>query len=360
MTRIQSTRRWLPQFFLGTAALSLVVLFACSGEGKAKEKPSYVSKEGQGPAGAMLSIDGKNVSEEELMGDEKLEFIDALRKIYELRVERVGRLLLEREYGAKAKEAGQSLDEYVETKVLKGEANISDKDYNKFVQEKKIPKEQLNPQLKERILAYMKAQKRQEQMQAQVVKLSKSHKVELYFGKPNVKMNVEIGSSPAFGDPAAKVKIVEFSDFQCPFCSRAANTVNEIKKMYGKKVQLAFKQYPLPMHQQAKPASEASLCINEQGNDKFWKYHDKLFANADKLDNESLKKFAKEIGANVDEFSKCFDAKKYAKQVQDEIDYGNRLGVRSTPTFFINGRLVSGAQPIESFKEIIEEELSGG
>ncbi|MEW6055263.1 MAG: DsbA family protein [Bdellovibrionota bacterium] len=345
---------------VGMAAVAMVIAFACTGNGNAKEKPKYTFKEGQGPAGAVASIDGKPVSEDELMGEEKLEFVEALRKIYDLRMSRIGRLLLERSYSEEAKKANLGLDEYVETKVLKGDAKISDSEYNKFVQEKKIPKEQLNPQLKERILTYMKAQKKQEELEKLIVSLSKKHKVEIYFAKPNVKVNIDIGQAPTFGGKDAKVKIVEFSDFQCPFCSRGANTVNELKKIYGNKIQVAFKHFPLPMHPQAKPASEASMCVNEQNTDKYWKYHDKLFANQDKLDNENLKKYAKEVGADMEKFNKCFEEKKYAKLVQDDLEYGSKLGVRSTPTFFINGRPVAGALPVENFREAIDEELAGG
>ena len=351
-------KRLFSPILLGLVAVALAAVFSCTDKSSAKEKPRYVVKEGQGPAGAVASIDGKPVSEEELMGDEKLEFIDAMRKIYDLRMNRVGQVLLERIYGEEAKKANQSTMEYVETKVLKGEPKVSDSEYNKFVAEKKIPKEQLNPQLKERILGYMKAQKRQEEFQKMIVDLSKKHKVEIYFSKPDIKMNIDVGQSPSFGSKDAKVKIIEFSDFQCPFCVRAAATVNDLKKMYGNKIQVAFKHYPLPMHQQAKPASEASMCVNEQSADKFWKYHDKLFANVEKLDDESLKKYAKEVGADMGKFEKCVSEKKYAKLVESDMEYGNRLGVRSTPTFFVNGRLVQGAQPAEAFKEIIDEELA--
>ncbi len=338
---------------------ALAVVFACTNGGSsasAKEKPKYVVKEGQGPAGMMVNIDGRNYNDEELMGDEKLEFADAYRKIYDLRMERVGKLLLDKVHGEAAKKAGTSLEQYIDEKVLK-DPKISDGEYKKFVEEKKIPKEQLNDQLKERIMQYMKAQKKQEEMTGLIAKLSKDHKVELYFGKPNVKVNVEVGNAAFAGKKDAKVTIVEFSDFECPFCSRGAAVANEIKKAYGNKILLAFKQFPLPMHPKAKGASEAALCVNEQSSDKFWKYHDKLFANQDKLDPENLAKFAKEVGAKEADFKACFESHKYAKAVQDDLDYGSKLGVRSTPTFFINGRLISGAQPFENFKEIIDEEL---
>ncbi len=351
-------KRSFSKLMLIVSAMALVVVFACTGESKAKEKPHYVVKESTAP---LASIDGKPVTEADLLGEgeDRMEYADQLTKVHDMRMGRVGKVLLERVYGEEAKKANLSVDEYVETKVVKGDTNVSNGDFEKFVKEKNIPKEQV-AQLKDRIYAYMKAQKRQDQIGALIVKLSKDHKVELYFAKPNVKVNIEIGKSPYFGNKDAKVKIVVFSDFQCPFCSRAAKTVQDLKKLYSKKIELAFKQYPLPMHSNAKPAAEASMCVNEQSTEKFWKYHDKLFANAEKLDADSLKKYAKEVGANVEEFNKCFDEKKFAKAVQEDVEYGNKLGVRSTPTFFINGKPVAGAQPLEQFKEMIEEELSSG
>jgi protein-disulfide isomerase len=112
------------------------------------------------------------------------------------------------------------------------------------------------------------------------------------------------------------------------------------------------------MHKDARPASEASLCVNEQNTDKFFKYHDILFKNQDKLDAANLEKYAKEVGADMDKFKECFSSKKFAKAVQDDLDYGEKIGVKSTPTFFVNGQLVSGAVPIEQFAEIIEDTTS--
>jgi protein-disulfide isomerase len=351
---------WKNPLILSGVLAVVVVAIACTGEGRAKDRPNFIFKEGGGPAGVVASIDGKPVTEEELIGDERMEFAEALRKVYDLRMDRMGKLLIERVYGEEAKKAGMDLAEYLDKKVLKGDVKISDSDYKKFVQEKNIPKEQITDALKERIMTYMKAQKKQEDVTRLIAKLSRDHKVEVYFAKPNLKVDVKTGNSATFGSKTAKVTIVEFSDFQCPFCSRGANVVTDIKKKYGSKVQFAFKHFPLPMHPQAKPASEASLCVNEQSTEKFWKYHDKLFANQEKLDNDSLKKYAKEVGADEAKFNKCFEEHRFAGAVDEDLAYGNSLGVRSTPTFFINGRLVSGAQPFEAFQEIIEEELAGG
>jgi protein-disulfide isomerase len=112
------------------------------------------------------------------------------------------------------------------------------------------------------------------------------------------------------------------------------------------------------MHPQARQSAEASLCVNEQGMDKFWKYHDLLFKNQDKLDDANLAKFAKEAGADQAKFEECYKAKKYSAQVAADMAYGEKMGVRSTPTFFVNGQLINGALPVESFSEIIDEELA--
>lgn len=340
---------------LGALVACALVVFACSNSSTAKEKPKYVFKEG-GKPGVAVSVNGKEYSEEDLIGDQKMEFADALKRVYDLRIARVGALLLQSKYGDEAKKANMDVEDYVENKVLK-DAKVSDSDINKFAKEKNIPKEQVS-QYKDKIIAYMRAMKKNDQRDALIAKLSKENKVEIYFAKPDLKVEVELGEGAVFGDKQAKVKIVEFSDFQCPFCSRGANVLNEIKKKYGKKVAISFRHYPLPMHPQAKPAAEASMCINEQNTSKFWSYHDKLFAAQDKLDNESLKRVAKEVGANMDDFNKCLDSHKYADLVQKDLDYGTKIGVRSTPTFFVNGRLVQGAQPFDVFKEMIDEELA--
>jgi protein-disulfide isomerase len=338
---------------LGAAAL--LVVFACTNSSRAKEKPKYTFKEG-GKPGIAVTINGKDFSDEELVGDQKMEFSEAYKRLHDLRMARVGELLLEAKYGEEAKKANLDVMAYIDAKVLK-DAKVADSDVAKFAEEKHIPKEQVS-QYKDKIIAYMRAMKKNDERDNLIAKLSKDNKVDIYFSKPSLKVDVDLGSGPVYGDRNGKVKVVVFSDFQCPFCSRGANVVTEIKKKYGKKVAVSFRHYPLPMHPQAKPASEAAMCVFEQNADKFWPYHDKLFAAQDKLDNENLKKLAKDVGVNVDQFTKCVDSHKFADAVQKDLDYGTKLGVRSTPTFFVNGKLIQGAQPFEVFKEAIDEDMA--
>jgi protein-disulfide isomerase len=172
------------------------------------------------------------------------------------------------------------------------------------------------------------------------------------------RVQVEVGTSPVTGAKNAKITIVEFSDFQCPFCSRVVPTIHKLIEEYPGKVRIAFKQYPLPMHPNAPLAAEAALAAHAQG--KFWPMHDKLFENQKALDRASLEKYAEEIGLNVARFKADLDSKKFEAQVKADMEYGSKLGRFGTPTFFINGRKVSGALPLESFKQIIDEELKGG
>lgn len=337
-----------------TTILFLVVV-ACTNE-EAKAKLNIIHKDPP-KAGIVAKIGGEEITEEMLIGDDKLDFMEIKKREYDLKMDRIQRLLVEKLIGAEAKKAKMPVEEYVNKNVLKGEIKITDREYKKFVEEKKIPESQINPQIKERINSYLKQQKRQDMVDAYLAKLTKSNPVEVYFSKPKMSVNVEVGKSPATGSEKAKVTIVEFSDFQCPFCSRGADVVHQLKKKYGDKVRIAFRHFPLPMHREAKPAAEASMCVYEQSADKFWKYHDVLFKNQDKLDPANLEKFAKEVGADVAKFGECVKANKYAAHVQGDMEYGEKIGVRSTPTFFVNGQLVAGAVPIEQFSEIIDEEM---
>ncbi len=168
-----------------------------------------------------------------------------------------------------------------------------------------------------------------------------------------------VGNSFVKGPNNAPVKIYEFSDFQCPFCSRGANSVDQVIKKYGDKVQVVFKAYPLPFHKEAEPAHRAAIAAGKQG--KFWEMHDKLFATQKSFkggDIDALMAgYAEELGLNMDKFKKDYNDPAVAKQVKDEMAQGSKVGVRGTPNFFINGTRLVGAQPFPKFEEAIEAAL---
>jgi protein-disulfide isomerase len=166
------------------------------------------------------------------------------------------------------------------------------------------------------------------------------------------------GDVASFGPKDAKVTIVEFSDFQCPFCSRAANTVEELRKKYGDKVHFVFRQFPLSFHQNAHVAAEASLAAKAQG--KFWEFHDKMFADQQKLDRASLEASAKEIGLNVAQFKKALDDKTYAPIVDAELKLGEEVAVDGTPTMFLNGARVPNPSDFAALAQQIDGALKAG
>jgi protein-disulfide isomerase len=161
---------------------------------------------------------------------------------------------------------------------------------------------------------------------------------------------------PVRGNPAAGVTIIEFSDFQCPFCARVNPTLAKIRETYGDKVKIIFKDFPLPNHPQAPKAAEAAHCAAEQG--KFWEMHDVMFANQRALEVPALKQSAAGLGLDTAKFNRCLDSGQYASKVAAGASQGDKLGVNSTPTLYINGRPVIGAQPFEVFKAAIDEELA--
>jgi protein-disulfide isomerase len=171
---------------------------------------------------------------------------------------------------------------------------------------------------------------------------------------PNKKWDINIGTSSAKGPATAAVTIVEWSDFQCPFCSQAKDLVHQILDAYPKDVRFVFKNYPLPFHQQAMPAAKAAVAAGKQG--KFFEMHDKLFENQRALAPEKFSEWAGELGMNVDQFKKDMDSPEVAAVITGEMKEAGDVGVRGTPSFFINGKQPAG-RSFELYKSIIDEEL---
>lgn len=170
----------------------------------------------------------------------------------------------------------------------------------------------------------------------------------------------QILSERALGSPDAPVTMLEFSDFQCSFCRKFwAETLPRLKETYIKNGQVRFLyQHFAILGEPSVAAAQAAECAKEQG--KFWPYHDKLFASQGGLafTNAKLKRYARELGLDVTAFARCLDSGKYRQKVEDETELGSLLGARGTPTFFLNGQMLIGAQPFEVFQAAIEEELA--
>ena len=166
---------------------------------------------------------------------------------------------------------------------------------------------------------------------------------------------VTVGDAPTRGGKEPKVTIVEFSDFQCPFCGRVEPTLTQLEKDYGNDISISFKQLPLPFHEHAMESAEAAKAAQEQG--KFWQMHDKLFANQTALTRADLDKYAQEIGLDMGKYKAAMDSHKFKDSIKRDSDEAEKFGARGTPNFFINGRNLRGAQPLEAFKSTIDEEI---
>ncbi|MCK5257694.1 MAG: thioredoxin domain-containing protein, partial [Deltaproteobacteria bacterium] len=175
--------------------------------------------------------------------------------------------------------------------------------------------------------------------------------------KKITRYRVEVGDSPFKGPEDAKVTIIEFTDFQCPFCSRVQPTLKKILEKYPQDVRKVFKQHPLTFHKDAPLAAEASLAAGAQG--KFWEMKEILFNNQKKLKEENLVEYAQNLGLDIEKFKADLRDHTYKKQVDRESKQAVTLGATGTPAFFVNGRYLSGAKPLDAFVKVIDEELSG-
>jgi len=171
-------------------------------------------------------------------------------------------------------------------------------------------------------------------------------------------VKIDIGSSPVHGNAAAKVTIIEFSDFECPFCSRGKATMDEVMKAYPNDVKVVFKNLPLPFHKNATPAAKAAWAAGKQG--KFWEFHDELFANQRGLGDEFYTATATKLGLNLDKWKADMASEEATKSIEADKALAEANGISGTPGFFVNGVAVKGAYPFDHFKSIVDRWLAGG
>jgi protein-disulfide isomerase len=336
------------------AALSLLGLSSC--------KPAATQK-GYDPNAPVAKIGDSSITGKELDEFAKAE----LRKLenqyeeqkYQIRHQALENMVNKRLVDEKAKKAGKSPEDYVKSEVADKIAAPTDAEIQEFYDKTKASGRQLPPldQIKEPITNYLKQQKSQGVSQAFYDGLRKEAKVEITlpaYQPPRVTVDAK---GPSKGPDNAPITIVEFSDYECPYCSRAETVVQEVLKEYPGKIRLVYRDLPLPMHPHAPKASEAAHCAGDQG--KYWEMHAKLFENQHSLDISNLKEYAKGLGLDAGKFDKCLDSGEKAKVVEESRKAGEELGVNGTPAFFINGIMINGAQPVQAFKSIIDSELKG-
>lgn len=276
--------------------------------------------------------------------------------LYEARRAVLDELIAEHLFATEAERRGVKVEDMLTSEVTGKVQPVSDADVAAW--HKANPQQvQGRPleQLQEPIRQLLSQQRNRGARQAFIDTLKGNVKVEILLDPPRTE--VAAGTNdPVLGPPTAPVEIVEFSDFQCPFCSRVGPTLKQIQQTYGERVRLVFRDLPLPNHAQAFKAAEAAQCAHDQG--KFWEYHDVLFANQSALAPEQLKGHAATLGLDTAVFAACLDEGRHAERVRQDMAEAERLGINGTPAFFINGRFLSGALPFESFRAVIDDELA--
>ena len=332
------SNRWLQ------AATCLWLASACPAQTAVAPKPKQ----------PVAVVGEQRIYEEDLLPLVQRQLLPLQNQEYEIKKaaldQLVSRRLVEAEANSKGLSAERLLEQEVDAKV--GEPTDDEIAAYYLGQRERIsvPFETIKPQLRQAL----KQAKLQQARQSYVERLRKGTDVAILLRPPRV--NVGFDHSRLRGDVAAPVVIVEFSDFQCPFCRSVEPTLKALLAKYAGRVSLAYRDYPLrEIHPQAQQAAEAARCAGEQG--KFWEYHDLLYADGAKLDAGSLAGYARSLGLDVQRFASCLASGKFKQAVEDDLQAGSQAGVEGTPAFFINGIFLSGAQPASAFEQIIEAEL---
>lgn len=341
-------------------ALAAVVGLACSGAQGAAQSPPPVAQASSDQV--VAEVGGRKITLKEL--DQKWQEVDPAEEarvtqlIYQNRRNvldtMVGDLLIEEA----AKKAGQSSAQFLDQETAKRVTEPTPPEVQQFFEANKdrAPGRTFD-ELKGPIAEFLKSQ-RQQQARAQLVNELKAKSgtvVKVALDPPRKELTVA-AHDPVRGPASAPITIIEYSDYQCPFCGRVTPTLEKLRAAYPDKIRLVFKDFPLPNHAEAPKASEAAHCASEQG--KYWEMHDRLFANQQALGVPALKEHAAAIGLDAAKFAACLDSGKFADIVKADLEEGQKLGIQSTPTLYINGRPVVGAQPYEMFASVIEEELA--
>ncbi len=302
----------------------------------------------------LARVAGEEITESEVTKNAAGELLKVERQRHELIADAVKQEVRNRLMEAEAKKRGISREELLEAEINSKMAAVTDAEIDQFFEERKAQiratKEQAAPQIKQ----FLEQQQRSQAYEAWITKLEESAKVEYLMDPFRVPIEAK---GPSKGPDSAPVTIVEFSDFECPFCSRVGPTLKQIEETYGDKVKIVFRQFPLAIHRNARKAGEASLCAADQ--DKFWEMHDAMFADQKNLGVDALKEKAAQIsGIDSAAFNTCLDSGKHEEVLDLDMSAGAQAGVSGTPAFFVNGRFLSGAVPFENFSELINEELA--
>lgn len=312
---------------------------------------SYQKKDSPNPE-LVARFEGKEITLEELEKSSP-DIYSARLEVYKAQKGALDEYIRNQVLEGLAQKAGLSLDAYTKQEMEGARKKVSDKEVEAFLKSRNIPDTSKVPaEVRDQVRGLLHLQKI-------VTNATRSSQVELYLKRPKASpLDLKLEGEPTWGNKDAPITVVEFADFQCYYCAKARERISELKKIYGRRLRIVYKHFPLPMHPEARAASEASMCVNEQGSDKFWKFYDIIYDTQKAWTKDDYKEFARKSGADLKKFEECYDSKKYAAHIDASIAEGQRMGISSTPSFLVNSQLVKGAQPVSEFREIIEDSVN--
>ena len=302
----------------------------------------------------IATVGGQPIYEQDLIQSLGPQLLQLRNQEYQLKSKALDDLIRQKLIEAEANKRGTSVQELLEQEADSKVAEATDGEVESYF----LGQNRVNArfdEVKEQFRATLKRARLQKERQAYADSLRGKIEVAVLLRPPSIDVAYDPGRVK--GDPKAPVTIVEFSDFQCPYCKKAATTMKDLLSKYNGRVKLAFRDFPLrESHPQAQIAAEAARCAGEQG--KFWEFHDALFADQSKLDETGLVAQARALGVNEKLFQSCLVSGKFKAKIEADLQEGSRVGVAGTPGFFINGVFLSGAQPQAEFEKIIDNELT--
>ena len=306
----------------------------------------------------LAEIDGIVITEGQLDASLGRQFLQLNKQIYELKRQKLNQLIDAQLLTEQAKQRSISVSTLLEQEVNDKVQPISEEEIQNFYAKNKERLPVALDKVHDQIRDYLREQKIAQRKNEYFKTLRSNANVVTYLKPPPIyRAEVSTNGAPSKGASDAPVKIVKFEDFECPFCKTVQPTLAKLLEKYDGKVRLVHKDLPLEaIHPQATLAAEAARCAGDQG--KFWQYHDTLYSKVPKLGSADLKAYAKDLGLDTVSFDRCFESGRHRGAVQKDLAEGAKLGLTGTPSFFINGRELSGAQPLEAFAAVIDEELS--
>jgi protein-disulfide isomerase len=306
----------------------------------------------------LAEINGEAISSDEVEKPLAGQLAKLQEQIYNLKRQRVESIVRQKLLDQEAARRGLTVPKLLDAEVNAKVGLVSEEEVEKFYQANKARLGADETAAREQARNQLQNSKLSTAREAFIRTLRDKAKVAIHLTPPPMtRVAVSTDGAPVKGPAAAPVTIVEFSDFHCPFCKRVNPTLEQVVAQYGDRVRIVFRDYPIDqLHPGARKAHEAARCAHEQG--KFWAYHDLLFDKAPRATADDLKTYAKQVGLDLAAFDTCVGSGKHVAAVKKDGEEGAQLGVNGTPAFFINGRPLSGAQPLEAFAQVIDDELA--